>query len=58
MDLIHYVVKDGVLNSVDAALPSVQKDELDADRSTVYACMRYLQHHLEMSRVTMGAYVL
>lgn len=54
MDLIHFVVKDGVLNSVDSGLPSGQKEDLDADRGTVYACMRHLQHHLEMSQVTIG----
>lgn len=55
MDLIHYVVKDGVLNSVDTSqtLPD-EKDDMDSDRGTVYACMRNLQHHLEMSQVTMG----
>lgn len=54
MDLIHFVVKDGVLNSVDSSLPSSDKDDLDATRGTVYECMKYLQHQLELSRVTMG----
>lgn len=58
MDLIHYVVKDGVLNGVDPAIPSVENDELDSTRGTVYECMKYLQHQLELSRVTMGEFSL
>ncbi|KAK9752463.1 Vinculin family [Popillia japonica] len=54
MDLIHFVVKDGVLNSGENH-QSAQKDELDMDRSTVYSCMRNLQHHLELSRVTLDS---
>ncbi|KRT80186.1 hypothetical protein AMK59_8703, partial [Oryctes borbonicus] len=54
MDLIHFVVKDGVLNSGENHQPA-QKDELDMDRSTVYSCMRNLQHHLELSRVTLDS---
>lgn len=54
MDLIHFVVKDGVLNSVEPSLPSIERDDLDSTKGTVYECMKYLQHQLELSRVTMG----
>lgn len=54
MDLIHFVVKDGVLNSVEASIPSIEKDELESTKGTVYECMKYLQHQLELSQVTMG----
>lgn len=56
MDLIHYVVKDGVLNSVEPSLPSTEKDEFECTKGTVYECMKYLQHQLELSRVTMGEF--
>nr|XP_022918020.1 alpha-catulin isoform X2 [Onthophagus taurus] len=56
MDLIHFVVKDGVLNSNEAnPPPPSHKDALDADRSTVYSCMRNLQNLLELSRVTLDS---
>lgn len=53
MDLIHYVVKDGVLNSSESGLHS-QREELENDRGTAYACMRHLQRLLEHSKATMG----
>lgn len=53
MDLIHYVVKDGILNSVDNS-QGTQTDELEVERSTVYACMKRLQHSLELCRATLG----
>lgn len=54
MDLIHFVVKDGVLNSAMEASPPCHKEELDVDRGTFNSCMRNLQHLLELSRVTLG----
>lgn len=57
MDLIHFVVKDGVLNSTEACVTSGQKDEdIDSDRATVYSCMRHLQRLLDLTRVTLGNY--
>lgn len=56
MDLIHYVVKDGVLNSVEPC--SIQNDELEVERSTFYACMKRLQNMLELCRVSLGEYRL
>ncbi|ERL95043.1 hypothetical protein D910_12313, partial [Dendroctonus ponderosae] len=53
MDLIHYVVKDGVLNNSESGLHS-QREELENDRGTAYACMRHLQKLLEHSKATMG----
>lgn len=53
MDLIHFVVKDGVLNSAMEASPPCHKEELDVDRGTFNSCMRNLQHLLELSRVTL-----
>ncbi|XP_044268903.1 alpha-catulin isoform X3 [Tribolium madens] len=50
MDLIHFVVKDGVLNSSESNQPS---DELEGDRASAYACMRHLQHLLELNKVAM-----
>ncbi|XP_060520875.1 alpha-catulin isoform X2 [Cylas formicarius] len=52
MDLVHYVVKDGVLNGSDSALHS-EKEELESDRGTAYACMRRLQKLLDHSKRTM-----
>lgn len=54
MDLIHFVVKDGVLNSSESCVPSGQKDDIDSDRATVYSCMRHLQRLLDLTRVTLG----
>lgn len=54
MDLIHFVVKDGVLNSSEACVPSGQKDETEMERGTVYSCMRHLQRLLDLTRVTLG----
>lgn len=54
MDLIHYVVKDGVLNSNDACSSPGHREELVTERGTVYSCMKHLQHLLELSRVTLG----
>lgn len=57
MDLIHYVVKDGVLSCADPSVPSVQREELgDNDRATVYACMKRLQRLLEHSKISMGRF--
>ncbi|XP_018564734.1 alpha-catulin [Anoplophora glabripennis] len=54
MDLIHFVVKDGVLNSTDSSVQSVRREELcESDRGTAYACMRHLQHLLEHSKISM-----
>ncbi|XP_050311653.1 alpha-catulin isoform X2 [Anthonomus grandis grandis] len=52
MDLIHYVVKDGVLNNCESSLQS-QREELENDRGTAYACMRHLQKLLEHSKVSL-----
>lgn len=57
MDLIHYVVKDGVLNSVEPS-QSLQCEDMEVERSTVYACMRRLQNMLELCRVSLGKYYL
>lgn len=54
MDLIHFVVKDGVLNSSEACVTSGQKDDIDSDRGTVYSCMRHLQRLLDLTRITLG----
>lgn len=54
MDLIHFVVKDGVLNSVEPCSQSIQGEELEIERSTVYACMKRLQQTLELCRVSLG----
>lgn len=54
MDLIHFVVKDGVLNAAESCVASVEKEELEGDRGTVYSAMRQLQRQLELSQVTMG----
>ncbi|CAG9768120.1 unnamed protein product [Ceutorhynchus assimilis] len=51
MDLIHYVVKDGVLNNGVSGSHS-HREELENDRGTAYACMRHLQKLLEHSKVT------
>ncbi|KAF2904309.1 hypothetical protein ILUMI_01874 [Ignelater luminosus] len=53
MDLIHYVVKDGVLNSVEPCSQSLQCEDMEVERSTVYACMRRLQNMLELCRVSL-----
>ncbi|XP_017780847.1 PREDICTED: alpha-catulin isoform X3 [Nicrophorus vespilloides] len=54
MDLIHFVVKDGVLNTAESSVPMSQKEmDSDTERGTLYSCMRTLQHMLEMSRVTL-----
>lgn len=55
MDLIHFVVKDGVLNnSSESSVQSTHREELESDRGTAYACMRHLQNLLEHSKTTMG----
>lgn len=58
MDLIHYVVKDGVLNGNETSLHT-QREELENenDRGTAYACMRHLQKLLEHSKVSMGEFI-
>lgn len=56
MDLIHYVVKDGILNSVESSIACSQKDEMDVERGTVYSSMKHLQHLLELSRVSLGKF--
>ncbi|XP_031355685.1 alpha-catulin [Photinus pyralis] len=53
MDLIHYVVKDGVLNSVEPCSQSIQGEDVEVERSTVYSCMRRLQNVLELCRVSL-----
>ncbi|XP_019871343.1 alpha-catulin isoform X3 [Aethina tumida] len=54
MDLIHFVVKDGVLNnSSESSVQSTHREELESDRGTAYACMRHLQNLLEHSKTTM-----
>ncbi|XP_076263854.1 alpha-catenin related isoform X2 [Rhynchophorus ferrugineus] len=52
MDLIHYVVKDGVVNGSEGSVHR-QREELENDRGTAYACMRYLQKLLERGKITM-----
>ena len=52
MDLIHVVVKDGVLNTTGSNIP-VTRDELDSEKSSLYSCMKRLTNLLEMSRVTL-----
>ncbi|XP_066144272.1 alpha-catulin isoform X3 [Euwallacea fornicatus] len=54
MDFIHYVVKDGVLNGSETSVHS-QREEMENDRGTAYACMRHLQKFLEHCKVTMDA---
>ena len=54
MDLIHYVVKDGVIDTPGIPPPE-HHEELDADRSTLYSCMRNLQNLLELSKVTLDS---
>ncbi|XP_066255592.1 alpha-catulin isoform X4 [Euwallacea similis] len=54
MDFIHYVVKDGVLNGSETSVHS-QREEMENDRGTAYACMRHLQKLLEHCKVTMDA---
>ncbi|CAH0547534.1 unnamed protein product [Brassicogethes aeneus] len=55
MDLIHFVVKDGVLNNnSESSVQSTHREELESDRGTAYACMRYLQNLLEHSKTAMG----
>lgn len=55
MDLIHYVVKDGVLNSADSSVQSVHKEGLcESDKGTAYACIQHLQYLLEHSKISMG----
>ncbi|CAH1105482.1 unnamed protein product [Psylliodes chrysocephalus] len=54
MDLIHYVVKDGVLNSADSSVQSVHKEGLcESDKGTAYACIQHLQYLLEHSKISM-----
>ncbi|KAJ3660646.1 hypothetical protein Zmor_005085 [Zophobas morio] len=53
MDLIHFVVKDGVLNSSETSCRTTHGEELESDRGSAYACMRHLQHLLELNKVTM-----
>uniref|UniRef100_A0A6P7GCI7 Alpha-catulin-like n=1 Tax=Diabrotica virgifera virgifera TaxID=50390 RepID=A0A6P7GCI7_DIAVI len=54
MDLIHYVVKDGVLNSADSSVQSVHREGLcESDRGTAYACIQHLQYILEHSKISM-----
>ncbi|KAL1500968.1 hypothetical protein ABEB36_006378 [Hypothenemus hampei] len=55
MDLIHYVVKDGVLNNTTESGLHSHREELENERGTAYACMRHLQKLLEHSKVTMDA---
>lgn len=56
MDLIHYVVRDGVLNGNETSLHT-QREELENDRGTAYACMRHLQKLLEHCKVSMGEFI-
>lgn len=54
MDLIHYVVKDGVLNSEQLAMASSgEGEEWDNDRSTVCSCIKHLEQLLELNKVTL-----
>ncbi|KAG5873281.1 hypothetical protein JTB14_020550 [Gonioctena quinquepunctata] len=54
MDLIHFVVRDGVLNNADSSVHSVHGEELcENERMTAYSCMRHLQHLLEHSKISM-----
>nr|XP_023016964.1 alpha-catulin [Leptinotarsa decemlineata] len=54
MDLIHFVVKDGILTNADSSVQSVKREELcENERGTAYACMRHLQHLLEHSKISM-----
>lgn len=56
MDLIHYVVKDGVLNSSESSVQAAHREELESDRCTAYTSMRHLQNLLEHCKVSMGNY--
>lgn len=51
MDLIHFVVKDGVLNSSEG---HAREELLENERATAYSCLRHLTRLLEFSKVTMG----
>lgn len=56
MDLIHYVVKDGVLNSEQLALSSSSggaEEEWDNDRTTICSCIKHLEQLLELNKVTL-----
>ncbi|KAH0820089.1 hypothetical protein GEV33_002702 [Tenebrio molitor] len=58
MDLIHFVVKDGVLNSGDSSCQPTHGEELESDRGSAYSCMKHLQHLLELNKVTMGKRIM
>ncbi|XP_070490904.1 alpha-catulin isoform X2 [Chironomus tepperi] len=52
MDLIHYVVKDGVLESTNDRNVSRQQQtiEWDAERNTAYTCLKHFSRLVEMAR--------
>ncbi|KAL7017697.1 hypothetical protein ACKWTF_010490 [Chironomus riparius] len=51
MDLIHYVVKDGVLESTnDRNVSRQQTIEWDAERNTAYTCLKHFSRLVEMAR--------
>ncbi|XP_025830462.1 alpha-catulin isoform X2 [Agrilus planipennis] len=53
MDLIHYVVKDGVLNCVEPYSQTDNCEDFEAERSSLCSYMKRLQSLLELCRVTL-----
>ncbi|XP_055592489.1 alpha-catulin isoform X7 [Uranotaenia lowii] len=50
MDLIHYVVKDGILETANERNALRQVPEWDSERATAFTCLRHFSRLLEMSR--------
>ncbi|XP_041781570.1 alpha-catulin isoform X3 [Anopheles merus] len=50
MDLIHYVVKDGILESASDRNALRQVPEWDSERATAFTCLRHFSRLIEISR--------
>ncbi|XP_058832404.1 alpha-catulin isoform X2 [Topomyia yanbarensis] len=50
MDLIHYVVKDGILETASERNALRQVPEWDSERATAFTCLRHFIRLIEMSR--------
>ncbi|XP_055631442.1 alpha-catulin isoform X3 [Toxorhynchites rutilus septentrionalis] len=50
MDLIHYVVKDGILETANERNALRQVPEWDSERATAFTCLRHFSRLIEMSR--------
>ncbi|XP_039440923.1 alpha-catulin isoform X4 [Culex pipiens pallens] len=50
MDLIHYVVKDGILETASERNALRQVPEWDSERATAFTCLRHFSRLIEMSR--------